>query len=95
LKTAVCSTIELLIWFIHGNCVILHPMALSKEDLNALQLLIREEVRTELHPFRDEMSQFRNEVATNFDALFKRDEKREQEYLVMREQIGRLEKKVA
>lgn len=48
-------------------------------------------VREELQPFRDEMTRRFDQVATQIDGLYKRDERREQEYLFIREQIRPLE----
>ena len=75
-------------------------MALSDEDLHAIKLLIVEATSrlatsTELAEFKEEMGEFRNETAANFDELFKRDQDRQQEYLMMKERIERLEKKCA
>jgi hypothetical protein len=66
-------------------------MPLTEGEMKALRLLLREELR----PFRDEMSKRFDEVATQMDGLYQRDEKREQEYLSIREQIRRLEAKLA
>lgn len=41
--------------------------------------------------FRNEVGKRFDEVATQTDGLYQRDEKREQEYLSIREQIRRLE----
>ena len=41
------------------------------------------------------MKAFRNETQNNFDALFKRDEDREHEYLSIRNQGENLDKRVA
>lgn len=64
-----------------------------------LKVFIRDEVRealsSELTPFKNEMLEFRNETQKNFDALFKRDETREQEFEVLKNQFEELEKKVA
>ena len=70
-------------------------MALTTDDIKALRLLIREECGDAIEPFKEEMRAFREETAANFDSLFRRDEKREQEYLSLRESVSRLEKKVA
>ena len=65
-------------------------MSLSSKDISALRLLIREEIGDSLAPFHQEFRQFRDEVNNSFDALFKRDEKREEEYLLLREQVSRV-----
>ena len=49
-------------------------MALDKKDIQASQLLIREEIKTEIRPFREEFRKKFDDVQSNFDALFKRDE---------------------
>jgi predicted nuclease with TOPRIM domain len=66
-------------------------MPISDDELKALRLLLREELHAEIHPFRNEVGERFNEVATQIDGLYHRDEKREQEYLSIREQIRRLE----
>ena len=70
-------------------------MALSEDDMKALRLLIREEVQAEVRPFRDEVDKRFDEVASQIDGLYQRDEKREQEYLFIREQMQRLESRFA
>ena len=63
--------------------------------MRALRLLLREELRAEVRPFRIEVGKRFDEVATQMDGLYERDEKREQEYLSNREQIRRLEARFA
>ena len=70
-------------------------MALTENEMRALRLLLREELQAEVRPFRNEVGQRFEEVATQIDGLYQRDEKREQEYLFIREQIRRLEAKIA
>jgi tRNA(Ser,Leu) C12 N-acetylase TAN1 len=70
-------------------------MALTENDVKALRLLLREELQAEVRPFRDEVDKRFDEVATQIDGLYQRDEKREQEYLFIREQIRRLEARFA
>jgi predicted nuclease with TOPRIM domain len=65
--------------------------ALSEDELTALRFLLREELQTEVRPFRDEVGKRFDEVATQMNGLYQRDEKREQEYLSIREQLRRLE----
>jgi predicted nuclease with TOPRIM domain len=67
----------------------------SETRLSALRLLVREEVQAEIQPFRDDVAQRFDQVATQIDGLYKRDEKREQEYLLIREQLRRLESRFA
>ena len=66
-------------------------MAFTENEVKALRLLLREELQAEVRPFRNEVSKRFDEVATQMDGLYQRDEKREQEYLFIREQIRRLE----
>lgn len=66
-------------------------MAITKDDLGALQLLIREELK----PLEAAMSGFRGETLANFDAVFKKLETQEHEYLSLRHQMAELEKKCA
>ena len=66
-------------------------MAFTEDDMKALRLLLREELRAEVRPFRNEFGKRFGEVATQVDGLYQRAEKREQEYLSIREQIRRLE----
>jgi hypothetical protein len=70
-------------------------MAFTEDDLKALRLLLREELQAEVRPFRNEIGRRFDEVATQMDGLYQRDEKREQEYLSIREQIRRLEARFA
>jgi hypothetical protein len=66
-------------------------MTLSKKDLEAIRAV-----------FRDETDTLRGEISTRFegvmeqlDGLYQRDEKREQENLVITKQISRVEKRVS
>ena len=68
-------------------------MAFTADDMRALRLLLREELQAQVRPFRNEVGKRFDEVATQIDDLYQRDEKREQEYLSIREQIRRLEAK--
>ena len=68
-------------------------MPITDDEIKALRLLLREELQAEVRPLRVEMSRRFNEVATQIDGLYQRDEKREQDYLSIREQIRRLEAK--
>lgn len=70
-------------------------MPLTEDEMKALRLLLREELKAEVRPFRHEVSKRFDEVATQMDGLYQRDEKREQEYPSIREQLRRLEAKVA
>jgi hypothetical protein len=70
-------------------------MTFTEDELGALRLLLREELESQILPFRNEVDKRFEEVATQLDGLYQRDEKREQEYLSIREQIRRLEAKFA
>lgn len=70
-------------------------MPITDDEMKALRLLLQEELQAEVRPLRDEMSRRFDEVATQIDGLYQRDEKREQEYLSIREQIKRLEARFA
>ena len=65
-------------------------MAFTEDDMRALRLLLREELQAQVRPFRNEVDRRFDEVATQMDGLYQRDEKREKEYLSIREQIRRL-----
>ncbi|HXI25445.1 MAG TPA: hypothetical protein VNG71_16385, partial [Pyrinomonadaceae bacterium] len=66
-------------------------MPITEEELSPLRLLIKEELQTEVRPFREEVNKRFDEIGTQMDGLYQRDEKREQEYLSIREQMRRLE----
>ena len=70
-------------------------MPITEVEMNALRFLLKEELQAQLQPFREEVNKRFDEVATQMDGLYKRDEKREQEYLSIREQIRRLETSLA
>jgi len=70
-------------------------MRITEDEMKALRLLLRNELQAEIRPFRNEVSKRFDEVATQMDGLYQRDERREQEYLFIREQIRRLEAKFA
>ena len=70
-------------------------MPITEVEMNALRLLLKEELQAQLQPFREEVNKRFDEVATQMDGLYKRDEKREQEYLSIREQIRGLETSLA
>ena len=70
-------------------------MPITEDEMKALRLLLRNELQAEIRPFRNEVSKRFDEVATQIDGLYQRDERREQEYLFIRQQIRRLEAKFA
>ena len=70
-------------------------MTFTEDELRALRLLLREELESQILPFRNDVDKRFEQVATQIDGLYHRDEKREQEYLAIREQIRRLEAKFA
>jgi tRNA(Ser,Leu) C12 N-acetylase TAN1 len=63
--------------------------------MKALRLLLQEELQAEIRPFRRDVDKRFDALATQIDGLYQRDEKREQEYLSIREQIRRLEARFA
>ena len=72
-------------------------MALTPDDIEALRMLLREELtsRDEFDDFQQRVQARFDQVDQNFDALFKANEAREQENLVIKHQLAELEKKVA
>jgi hypothetical protein len=66
-------------------------LPITKDEMDVLRLLLKEELEAQLGPFRDEVSRRFDVVATQMDGLYRRDEKREQEYLSIREQMRRVE----
>ena len=70
-------------------------MPMTESELTALRLLLREELHAELRPFRADIERRFDEIASQVDGLYRRDEKREQEYLSIKEQINRLERRFA
>ena len=70
-------------------------MALTEKDLQTLRLLLQQELRAEIRPFRTETDRRFDEIRGQIDQLYLLDEKREQEYLAIYEQIRRLERKFA
>ncbi len=70
-------------------------MPLTEDEMKALRLLLREELQDQLQPLQNEVSKRFDQVATQMDGLYQRDEKREQEYLAIHEQIRRLEARFA
>ena len=64
---------------------------MTEDEMKALRLLLREELQAEIRPFRSEIGKRFSEVGTQIDGLYQRDEKREQEYLSIREQIRHIE----
>jgi len=53
-------------------------MAFTEDEMKALRLLLQEELRSEVRPFRNEVGRRFDEIATQKDGLYQRDEKREQ-----------------
>jgi hypothetical protein len=70
-------------------------MVFTEDELRALRLLLREELQSELRSLRTDIDKRFDKIATQIDGLYQRDEKREQEYLSIREQIRRLEARFA
>ena len=50
-------------------------MAFTEDDMKGLRLLLREELRAEVSPFRNEVGNRFDEVVMQLDGLYKRDEK--------------------
>ena len=69
-------------------------MALEQKDIHALQLLIREEIRSQLQPMEERINHRFDGVITTLDSLVATDENREQETTIRDEQITRLEERV-
>ena len=70
-------------------------MHITSEEMNAQRLLLKEELETALQPHREEINKRFDKIATQIDGLYQRDEKMEQEYLYVREQIRCLESRIA
>ena len=70
-------------------------MALTEEDFKALRLLMREEINDaferRFEPFRTHVDERFREVDRRFEGLYAQNEKREVEYLFIKEQLGRQE----
>ena len=66
-------------------------MTITEGKLSTLRLQLGEELQAEIQPFRNEVNKRFDEVATQVDKLYRRDEKREQQYLSIREQTRCLE----
>jgi len=49
-------------------------MPLTEDEMAALRLLLREELQAELNPFRAEIARRLNEIASQVDGLYQRDE---------------------
>ena len=70
-------------------------MAIKDEEMKALRLLLKEELEIALQPLREEFNMRFDKIGSQIDGLYQRDERREQEYLSIREQIRRLESTTA
>jgi tRNA(Ser,Leu) C12 N-acetylase TAN1 len=70
-------------------------MPITHEEMNALRLLLDEELQRQIQPLREEINHRFDEIASQMNGLYQRDEKREQEYLSIREQLRRLEARIA
>ncbi len=74
-------------------------MALTEDDLIALRLLMREEINDafeqRIEPFRTHADERFREVDRRFEGLYAQNEKREQEYVFIREQLSRQEMQLA
>ena len=85
-KLASCSSCRVVV-----NVIDKRRMPITEDEMNALRVLLREELQAEARPFRNEVNKRFDELAIQMDGLYRRDERREQEYLSIREQISRLE----
>jgi tetrahydrodipicolinate N-succinyltransferase len=65
-------------------------MALESKDLEAIRLLMREEI----HTLDDKIDQRFDRVFNTLDALVLTDEKREEETLIRDEQLKRIDERV-
>ena len=68
---------------------------MTEDEMDALRLLLREELQHELNPFRAEVSRRFEQIASHIDGLYQRDERREREYLSIQEQIRRVGRNLA
>jgi hypothetical protein len=66
-------------------------MSLTEKDLEAIGLLMKQQIE---EVFEVRLEPFRHEVNKHFDHLYKQDERREQEYLVITEQLTRIENRL-
>ncbi len=69
-------------------------MSLSETDLEALRLLIGEEISTQLQPVDQNISILRNEMQQGFDGLHKQMETLQREYEFTGEQLKRKDKRL-
>ncbi len=63
---------------------------LTEQDIAVFRAVIKEEIA----PLRSDINEFREEFAASFEILFKRDEKRDQEFLSLKMQFQRIEDKL-
>ena len=66
-------------------------MAFTETEFQALQELLREEIRSQMVPLKTGLDEFRNETQDSFDKLFLRLESVEQEYESVKGQLKRIE----
>jgi hypothetical protein len=73
-------------------------MALTEDDLKAMRLLMREEIHDafeqRFEPFRRDVDKRFQEVDRRFEDLYAQNGKREEEYLFIKEQLGRQERQL-
>ena len=69
-------------------------MALSDKDIEAIAVLVEHKLESRFASIETEMAKNHSEVLGTLEQFAERDERREQEYLAMNEQLGRLEKRV-
>ena len=68
---------------------------MTEDELQALRLLLREELQAELKPFRADVEKRFDEIGLSSRWPVPPRRKREQEYFSIREQIKRLEQRIA
>lgn len=66
-------------------------MSLTEKDLEAIGLLMKQQIE---EVFEVRLEPFRQEVNKHFDHLYKQVERREQEHLVITEQLTRIENRL-
>ena len=70
-------------------------MSLTEDDLKAISAIMDQKIAPLRQEVRDDVGRLRNEMNQSFDHLYRQDEKREQEYLFVKEQLSRQEKQLS
>ena len=68
-------------------------MGLTNDDIEKIAQLLTP-LENRIDSLETKVDRRFDDVAANFDALFRRDETREQEYLILRGQMARVEERV-